>query len=266
MNFLFWNLGKRPIEELLATAVHEHDVDVIVLAECETPVGRLLQSLNQDRSRRYVRADLLPGRVQVFSRLQAGSIQPVRNTPNAVIHRVSPSSGEAFLLVGVHFPSRRHHHPDDLSDLAGRLARTIRNAEKREGHARTLVVGDFNLDPFDRGLAGSEGLHAVMDRRIAQRGSRTMQWLQRPFFYNPMWSRLGDASVGPPGTHYYARSSALALFWHTFDQVLMRPQMIDQFDPMSLAVLTSVGDTSLVDEVGVPDALVGALAAQLPSV
>ncbi len=173
------------------------------------------------------------------------------------VRRVRSLLGPSFLLVCAHLASKMFQSDDDQADLAHRLAWTIRDEEKREGHARTVVVGDLNMNPFERGVVGSEGLQAVMDRRVALRGARVVQGVARDFFYNPMWSRLGDDSAGPPGTYFSERSSPFSLFWHTFDQVLLRPALLPYFDATSLAVLVKVGDVSLLRHDGTPDTRIG---------
>jgi hypothetical protein len=37
--FLFWNVDKKRIEETIARLAYRHQVDVLMLAECATPVG-----------------------------------------------------------------------------------------------------------------------------------------------------------------------------------------------------------------------------------
>jgi hypothetical protein len=35
-----------------------------------------------------------------------------------------------------------------------------------------VVIGDFNMNPFDRGMVNANGFHAVMSRQIAALRSR----------------------------------------------------------------------------------------------
>ena len=123
------------------------------------------------------------------------------------------------MLVAVHLSSKLRLDGEEQSQLATRMPQMIEEAEKKVKHFRTVVMGDFNMDPFEAGLTSSETLHAVMDRRVAARQLRTVQGRERRFFYNPMWNFLGDASAGPPGTYFYNNSAPITHFWHTFDQV-----------------------------------------------
>jgi hypothetical protein len=114
-------------------------------------------------------------------------------------------------------------------------------------------VGDLNMNPFETGVVGANGLHAVMSRSLARRTARTVNGISYPFFYNPMWSRMGDSSAGPCGTFYYERSEQVVYFWNTFDQVLLRPELLDRFDIEHLVVPTTAGGTPLVTSDGRPD-------------
>ena len=62
------------------------------------------------------------------------------------------------------------------------------------------------MNPFEEGVVGAKGLHAVMTRRIAAKGSRVVQGKEYPFFYNPMWGLFGDRQDSPSGTYYYSAS------------------------------------------------------------
>src|SRR5215831_18649900 len=46
VTFLFWNLNRKALLELLKSMAREHRVDVVVLAENRIPVAELLEGLN----------------------------------------------------------------------------------------------------------------------------------------------------------------------------------------------------------------------------
>ena len=109
------------------------------------------------------------------------------------------------------------------------------------------------MNPFEEGLVAADGLHAVMDRYTALKGQRTVQGETRKFFYNPMWSLLGDLSNGPPGTYHYSNSGQVCFFWNAFDQVLLRPSLLDCFSDNSIKVITEFNGTNLLSTTGKPD-------------
>ena len=102
------------------------------------------------------------------------------------------------------------------------------------------------IHPFENGVVGSDGLHAVMDKNIALKKSRIVQGEERKMFYNPMWSRMGDSSKGPPGTYFKDMSSYINLYWNTFDQVLLRPDLLNFFTDDDLIVITEINGESLI--------------------
>ena len=135
------------------------------------------------------------------------------DTRRLSIRELSPPIGEKALLVVVHLPSKLWQKDEDQIFSSAEITKIIDTAETKVGHDRTLVVGDFNMSPFEKGLVAAGGFHAVMDRRIAERGQRIVQGKRYQFFYNPMWGHLGDTGSGPAGTYFYENSSYVNYFW-----------------------------------------------------
>ena len=55
-----------------------------------------------------------------------------------------------------------------------------------------------------------------------------------------MWGLLGDGSRGPAGTFFHRHAEQEAYFWNMFDQVLVRPALLDRFDFKDLAILDDI--------------------------
>ena len=196
--FLFWNIHGKDLRSLVTGLAGRHDVDVLMLAESGIEPGILLDALNRIDGGGY---EYFPGigceRIQVFARFPAGSLTPVEESDQVTIRHLRPPEGTDIILTVVHLRSKLHrNHPANQTPGCSRLSRTIRAVEERLNHCRTVLVGDLNLDPFEVGVISADGLHGVMSRRIARRGGRTVEREHYPFFYNPMWSLLGDVSPG----------------------------------------------------------------------
>jgi hypothetical protein len=130
------------------------------------------------------------------------------------------------------------------------LVRDIANTEDRLGHRRTILVGDLNMNPFDLGVVGAQALHAVMTRQLARREERQVMGKPYRFFYNPMWSLFGDRTPGPAGSYYHRASNPGNLFWNMYDQVLLRPDLMDHLN--DLQIPTTDGQSDLVTRHGLP--------------
>jgi hypothetical protein len=159
--------------------------------------------------------------------------------------------GQDVLIVAVHLPSKLYLSNDEQAFYAQNLSDLISQEENKLGHHRTIVIGDFNMDPFETGMIVANGLHATMDKNITKILSRVIRGTTYRLFYNPMWSRLGDESIGPSGTYYFNSSSPINYFWHTFDQVLMRPDLLEIFDPTGLHVVSCLAEQSLLRGQGI---------------
>ncbi|MBV7339064.1 hypothetical protein KFU94_64775 [Chloroflexi bacterium TSY] len=68
-----------------------------------------------------------------------------------------------------------------------------------------------------------------------------------------MWSLSGDISPGPPGTYYFHPSGYSSYYWHIFDQLLIRPDLLEFFDHNTLKVVDTDGEKSLLLDNGTPD-------------
>src|SRR4029077_14128490 len=154
------------------------------------------------------------------------------------IRRISLPLKKQILLGAMHLESKLHRSDSHRWIKVRDVSAKIRQVERELGISRTVLVGDLNMNPFDMGLILADGLHAVMTRDIARKKDRPIGDERYPYFYNPMWGRFGDTTKGPPGTYYKTTSSLDEYFWHTFDQVLIRPDLIDSFDETKLHVLT----------------------------
>ncbi|MBY0523057.1 MAG: endonuclease/exonuclease/phosphatase family protein [Gemmataceae bacterium] len=254
LTFLFWNLNKKPLQARLASLVQRHKVDLVLLAECMVPPSIMLETLNQgDGAPFFNNPNLECQKVMVYSQFVSDFLQPVVESRRFTIRSINLPNRPEFLLAVVHFPSKRNFSGDSQSLECTSLASAVREAEAQVGHARTVLVGDLNMNPFEPGLVGAGGLNAVMARRIARRQSRTVQARTYPFFYNPMWGRFGDVTQGPPGTHYYDRGEHVTYFWNMFDQVLVRPDLLPLFRRRDLKILTRDENGSLLSKRRVPD-------------
>lgn len=110
-----------------------------------------------------------------------------------------------------------------------------------------------SMNPFEPGMVAAAGLNCVPPRRLAERGVRTVQGREYRLFYNPMWSHFGDAARDTAGSYFYSRAEHVSYGWHIFDQVLIRPELAQHFDPRKVEIVAGVCGNSLVHADGRPD-------------
>lgn len=255
LTFLFWNTAGRPVGNIVASLARTHAVDVLVLAECASP-EKVLSAANENTKVPFQWPVGRLSRLTVLTRFPRRFLGPLYEEERISIRRLRLPARTEMLLVLVHLRSKLHRAEGSQIFEASRLARLIERQEEREKHSRTLVVGDFNMNPFEPGIVAAGGLHAVASRRIASEGARTVQGQTHRYFYNPMWNFLGDARESPPGTYYRRRGDHVEYFWHAFDQVLVRPDLLDGFTAGKVRILTGVpegGTNSFLTKAGFPN-------------
>ncbi len=248
--FLFWNINRKPLSARIARIAAGNAVDVVILAECAVPSEEMIDAFTVLGLEEFSAVTSLAGSLRVFHRTKW--VWDNRyDGENWQVFRVRGKPFQKALITVAHLRSKLRANPADQESHAINLVKTIRFWEQRLNIDRTIVVGDFNMNPFERGLTGARELHAVMTRTKA--GERTRQFDDEdfPFFYNPMWSLFGDRTHGPAGTYYAGPDGAVSYFWEMFDQVLLRPSLMDGLE--DLRILDHDGVESLLTKNGLPD-------------
>jgi hypothetical protein len=230
-----------------------HQIDILMLVECPILLYDLLNILNSTGEPAYFFSPGQCGKVNIYSKFSDKYIRPIYETDRLTIRHLRLPSRSDVLLAVTHFPSKHDWSDESQAQECVCLADNIKKAEEIIGHSRTILVGDLNMNPFEDGVVSARGLHAVMSRTIAKRIDRVVQHQRYPFFYNPMWSMLGDATRGAPGTYYYPKSEHLAYFWHMFDQVLIRPDLLERFRNEDMQILESDGTAKFLSRNGYPN-------------
>ena len=96
-----------------------------------------------------------------------------------------------FLIGGVHLTAKVGgiNSANQLS-TSRPVSQDLAELEDGSGHCQTVLVGDFNMHPYDPGMIGNTGIHALMTLRLAEK-SRKSGGDKTRRFYNPMWGHFG---------------------------------------------------------------------------
>ena len=197
VTFLFWNLNGKPLGTEITALAQNHHVDMLVLSEFAGSPVSLLESLNTGKRPKFQFAPGLCQRIRIFTRFSSQFLTPTHESDWISIRRLTLPARMEILLVAAHLPSKLYSSEDSQAFECVEFARTVREQEEKVGHQRTVVVGDLNMNPFEKGMVSANGLHAVMSREVAARMTRTVKTKEYPFFFNPMWAHLGITLTGP---------------------------------------------------------------------
>lgn len=159
---------------------------------------------------------------------------------------------ERYLIFALHLPSKYAQERSDLNMYTSQILREFEQLEEERRTEKTIVVGDFNMNPFDDGMVSALGFNAVMCPTIAKKQSKKVLHEDRKFFYNPMWHLMGNYFNQCKGTFYYSTATK-SYYWYTYDQVIIRPDLIDKFDINELKILSDINEKSLLTKNNLPN-------------
>lgn len=258
LTICFWNLNKKPevLSHLICLA-QSHSVDVFILAECPVDLEPARSALNGSgiagTYREVVQAE---AKVRALTRLGIEDFVH-RFTGHgrylaAWTLRAPTLTPPEALVVGVHLPSKAGGFSmTDQASVAMEVIKELTDVEDGREHRNTILIGDFNMRPYDEGMTLVTGFHGLMTKALAGLPDRRHLDQPRRRFYNPMWGLFGDRTAGPAGTYYWRNSAPHNTHWQMLDQVLVRSQMISCL--RDLHILDHDGQHALVTRDGLPD-------------
>ena len=256
LNLLFWNLKRKSLGEPVRLLAEEKEADIVVLAEMPHNSEEILSQLRKFDSNFLAGDEVLPKRrVSLYHRFSADQIQRLHDAQFWTIYQLEMSDEEPLILAAVHMPAKSALGYIGMNNRLPKfqqLCQDILKEEIESGTDRTIIIGDLNQNPFDGEIVHLEALNAVMDPDVAARMSCQRDDQTYKYFYNPMWNAYGRRQA-PIGTYYYQEPDYVRYYWHVFDQVLLRPELIPTLGDDLPTAVTEVGGESILKANGRPD-------------
>jgi hypothetical protein len=247
LKFVFWNIGRKPLINELKEILKDKKADILALAEFDGEANELLIALSNDNMNYYLIPQIGCQRITILSKIMPKHFHHRAETEYYTIKEISVPGGYKLLVVFIHFPSKLFMTDDDQMVESQMFKQEIEMAEKQCQNYNTIIIGDFNMNPFEKGMVAASAIHSIPCSLTAKERKRVIKGREYSMFYNPMWNLFGD-NDNKPGTYYYKKASHLVYFWNIFDQVIIRPGLIDKFNSKSLEIISKAGEISLVDE------------------
>ncbi|MBS5969510.1 MAG: endonuclease/exonuclease/phosphatase family protein [Clostridium perfringens] len=246
MHYLFWNTNRNKVNDILKNIIIENKCDIIALAEYKDDIKELLSNLDNFGINMYHIRSIGCDRITIISKFKESQIKRYSESTYYMILKIPHESIDNQLIAFTHLPSKLYAKSSDLSGLITSLVQDLERNEKTLNSSNSIIMGDFNINPFEEGMIAAKSAHALPSKLVAKKKKRTVFSQEYNTFYNPMWNLFGD-NDGVPGTYYYSASSQEVYFWNIFDQVIIRPDLIDNFDSSSLKIITKTTQKSLLN-------------------
>jgi len=223
IRILFWNVHKNDLSHELSLLARDLMIDVVVLLEYIGDPCSILLRLRQCADSRFAIPDHTSNRFLVMSRSSFPDFEEVFPA-NRFSFRRFRYQDEYALLAAFHGFDPLNYDITNRSALAREMIRDLRQAMEVNQTNKALIIGDFNFNPYDSVMNEVTGFNAMMTKSCLANSPRKLCGQEFDFFYNPMWSFLGDLYPGSSGTIYYKNSQG-NYGWNMFDQVLLHKSL-----------------------------------------
>lgn len=248
---VFWNVNRKDLREHVCSIGAASNADAIVLNENSVAQADTLVALRDHVSADFFYPNVISNdRFHCFCRTRSMDLSEVHRGNRISVRRMMLGSRRTLLAL-FHGVDIRNNDASERQAFVHLVADELRMVTARAGTSNLVILGDFNMNPYESGMGLATGFNAMMTRSCTARGTRTQNDKPYDFYYNPMWSLFGDNTAGPAGT-VHDTSHQGPYGWSMLDQVLLHHSMVDRFH--NVQILTHAGATELTNMNGRPNA------------
>lgn len=251
MNILFWNTKKTTRLDIIKDLIIENDCDIAAFAEFNVEVNNLISELSE-RGYDYYHVPIIScDRINIFTKVNPTRVEHMAESEYYTIKALPHPELGKIIIAFVHFISKYRADDNDQLEESKIFVSDLENNENSLNNSNTIVLGDFNMNPFEQGMVSARALNAFPTKSEVVKKERVLRSRKYKFFYNPMWSFFGDREL-PFGTYYYSATKHYTLRWNIFDQVIVRPDIMDRLDLSNIKIITEVKGHNLGGSTGKP--------------
>ena len=230
IKLLFWNLSHNRIENYIVGVINENDIDICLFAEYKgIDFKEVLYKLNYT----YSLYDGFGGcdKVVMIAR-NIYRIEIRREQNRYTIYSVEGSDDE-YIIAGIHLQDRRNSDADTRKNTIRKLVQDIKEQERVLKHNNTIVIGDYNANPFDDELVQKDAFNAVLFKELIMKNEYVkLDGTKYQRFYNPMLNCISEDKI-VYGSHYND-SGIKSIYWYFLDQVLVRKALVNRLSEVNV--------------------------------
>ena len=267
VKILSWNIhtSSKKIPPLLSSVLteivndKEHDIDIVVLQEAfGSFVDKALNSAGSNFYEIITPGNLIENGVRIFlkqNKFEQPYLPQKHERNKLFIVRLKLRGGsEQFNIAAVHLHSKVGNSERQQLWKNLPIINKIKECEGKKfyGNDRTIIVGDFNHNPYENNLCDPFLLNSKNSRMLISTltSNPVTKKTDRDFWYNPMWNLLGDhdfinGNQRVTGT-YFSYGVDEKPIWNLFDGIILRPSIMDRVDFNQSSILTSTKTTNFL--------------------
>lgn len=243
LNILFWNLRKNAIEDYIIECIAENNIDIAIFSEYESINFALIENKLGKMYRRIfgVQADK---KVSLIAK-RTLNVTVVQQQHRYNLYSVKTGIKD-YILVAIHLEDRRNYAIADRKYTIQRLVGDIERIEDLLNCSNTIVIGDFNANPYDEELISKYTFNAVLFKSVIEKSEFTNpNSLKQKRFYNPILHYISEETE-MYGSFYYEQDH-MTSYWHCLDQVLVRKNLVNNVT--NIKYLKKINSQQLLGEV-----------------
>jgi Endonuclease/Exonuclease/phosphatase family. len=231
MKIVFWNINKNENLAVIQKLVEKTTPDLLFLAECPKDFAlKIKRKIIPEIRPPYIPPNSKP-KIRGFSISSNCQTNCIEVSNNRLIF-YSIREGEMLLLLGtVHLIDKRNHNDFSQYRQACAIVSDVKKIESawQKKTSDTILIGDFNMNPFDPGMVVGDAFNSVCSEQIAQKRPRKVNKEKYTYFYNPSWKIYAGVGNCVHGSYYYHSCKSGEFHWNNFDQVLLRPSILNKY-------------------------------------
>ncbi|CBK75291.1 Endonuclease/Exonuclease/phosphatase family [Butyrivibrio fibrisolvens 16/4] len=167
------------------------------------------------------------------------SIQPQRRY---TIYTVDTNVNK-YIVAALHLEDRRNYKTAERIHTIQTIVPDIEKNELCNDSDNTIVIGDFNANPYDEEMLSKFGFNAVLFKSLIINEEYTNPNSNRiRRFYNPILHYLSEETEMYGS--FYTEQNYMTSYWHCLDQVLVRRKLANNI--AGLQYLKSINNIDLI--------------------
>ena len=167
LNILFWNLNRNNNTEHILNCIAEHDVDIAVFAEYTDIKNKTViidtSSIEDNLGNMYawVHGAEPEGKVTLLAKKTIGNVKKIQQDERSRYSLyIVETALNNYLLAAVHLEDRQSDpYSACRKKTIRRLTSDINSNEKIFEIEDTIVIGDFNANPYDEELLDKDAFN-----------------------------------------------------------------------------------------------------------
>ncbi len=248
---MFWNTfknsNKSNINKCISEIIIEKSCDIALFAEYPSEqISKLCNSINLQAYQSYKLIPSFGGCSHICGLIsnRYKNVTVLHEDNRYAIYKIEIATG-IILIAAIHNVSKMSNGTLDQLDILQRIQSDLINQETKFETKNSIIVGDFNINPFEEISVSSNSLFAIPYREELKNTTAVRQGVKREKFFNPSWKFLSNQKP-PYASYYYSNSSSVNYYWNMFDQVIIRPELVSAFNMDVFSIITETKTCQLM--------------------